>query len=42
LRPRTQIIPVTAWHNSAEYKENRAIGDKYAKFRFAVVEGLPQ
>ena len=33
---------VTAWHNSADYKENRAIGDKYAKFRFVVVEGMPQ
>ena len=33
---------VTAWHNSADYKANRAIGDKYAKFRFVVVEGLPQ
>lgn len=33
---------VTAWHNSADYKENRAIGDKFAKFRFVVVEGMPQ
>ena len=33
---------VKAWHSSAAYKENRAIGDKYAKFRFVVIEGLPQ
>ncbi len=31
-----------AWHSSAAYKQNRAIGDKYAKFRFVAVEGLPQ
>ena len=30
---------VKAWHSSAAYKENRAIGDKYAKFKFVVVEG---
>jgi len=28
-----------AWHGSQEYKENRKIGDKYAKFRIYVVEG---
>ena len=28
--------------NSAEYKEARKIGDKYAKFRAFAVEGLPQ
>ena len=33
---------VKAWHSSAEYKENRKIGDKLAKFRYLVVEGLPQ
>jgi uncharacterized protein (DUF1330 family) len=33
---------IKAWHNSAEYKENRKIGDKYAKFRFITVEGVPQ
>ena len=33
---------VKAWRNSAEYKENRKIGDKYAKFRAFAVEGLPQ
>jgi uncharacterized protein (DUF1330 family) len=31
-----------AWRNSAEYKEARQIGDKYAKFRSFVVEGVPQ
>jgi uncharacterized protein (DUF1330 family) len=31
-----------AWHASKEYKENRKIGDKYAKFRILVVEGMPQ
>ena len=28
-----------AWRNSAEYKEARKIGDKYAKFRAFAVEG---
>ena len=32
---------VKAWHGSAEYKENRKIGDKYAKFRLYAVEGRP-
>lgn len=31
-----------AWHNSAEYKKARQIGDKYAKFRIFTIEGLPQ
>ena len=31
-----------AWRNSAEYKEIRKIGDKYATFRAFAVEGLPQ
>ena len=30
---------VKAWHGSAEYKEIRKIGDKYAKFRIYAVEG---
>ena len=30
---------VNGWYNSKEYKENRKIGDKYAKFRLYVVEG---
>jgi uncharacterized protein (DUF1330 family) len=31
-----------ASRTSAEYKEARKIGDKYAKFRAYVVEGIPQ
>jgi uncharacterized protein (DUF1330 family) len=31
-----------ASRNSAEYKDARKVGDKYAKFRAFVVEGLPQ
>jgi heme-degrading monooxygenase HmoA len=31
-----------AWRNSAEYKELRKIGDKYAKFRAYAVEGMAQ
>lgn len=31
-----------ASRNSPEYKEARKIGDKYAKFRAYVVEGVPQ
>jgi len=31
-----------AAYESAEYKETRKIGDKYAKFRAFAVEGLPQ
>ena len=30
---------VNAWYNSKEYKENRKIGDKHAKFRLYAVEG---
>jgi uncharacterized protein (DUF1330 family) len=33
---------IQAWRSSAEFKENRKIGDKYAKFRAFTVEGLPQ
>ena len=33
---------IQAWRNSAEYKEARKIGDKYAKFRAFTIEGLPQ
>jgi uncharacterized protein (DUF1330 family) len=33
---------IKAWHGSAEYKENRKLGDKLAKFRIYVVEGRPQ
>jgi uncharacterized protein (DUF1330 family) len=31
-----------AWRNSDQYKEARKVGDKYAKFRAFVVEGLPE
>jgi hypothetical protein len=30
------------WRNSAEFKENRETGLKYAKFRSYVVEGARQ
>lgn len=33
---------VHAWRNSAQFKEDRKIGDKYATFRIFAVEGLPQ
>ena len=33
---------IQAWRNSAEYKDARKIGEKYAKFRAFTVEGLPQ
>jgi len=36
------IEKIQAWRNSAEYKENRKIGDKYAKFRSYAVEGVSQ
>jgi uncharacterized protein (DUF1330 family) len=31
-----------AWRNSAEFKANRDIGVKYAKFRSYLLEGVPQ
>jgi len=33
---------IQAWRNSAEFKENRKLGDQYAKFRAFTVEGMPQ
>jgi uncharacterized protein (DUF1330 family) len=33
---------IQAWRDSAEFKENRKIGEKYATFRAFTVEGLPQ
>ena len=33
---------VKGWHGSPEYKKNREIGNKYAKFRILVVPGMPQ
>jgi uncharacterized protein (DUF1330 family) len=31
-----------AWRNSAQYKEDRKVGDKYATVRAFAVKGLPQ
>lgn len=36
------IEKAKAWQSSPEYKKNREIGNKYAKFRILAVEGLPQ
>ena len=36
------VEKIQAWRNSKEYKENRKIGDKYAKFRSYAVEGASQ
>ena len=36
------VEKIQAWRNSKEYKENRKIGDKYAKFRSYAVEGVSQ
>ena len=33
---------IKAWHDSAQYKEDRKIGDKYATFRIFAVEGRKQ
>ena len=33
---------IKAWRNSAQYKEDRKIGDKYATFRIFAVEGRKQ
>jgi len=33
---------IQAWRNSAEFKEIRKVGEKYAKFRSFTIEGLPQ
>jgi uncharacterized protein (DUF1330 family) len=33
---------IQAWHNSAEYKDIRKIGEQYTKFHIFAVEGLPQ
>jgi uncharacterized protein (DUF1330 family) len=32
---------IQAWRNSTEFKQNRQIGDKLAKFRSFTVEGTP-
>jgi uncharacterized protein (DUF1330 family) len=36
------VEKIQAWRNSAEFKEARKIGDKYAKFRSFAVEGIAQ
>lgn len=36
------IEKVAAWRNSAEYKDIRATGHKYAKFRTFTIEGVPR
>jgi len=36
------VEKIKAWRNTAEYKEVRKIGDKYATFRAFVVAGVPQ
>ena len=36
------IEKVQAWRDSAEWKEHRKVGDKYAKFRAYVVDGAAQ
>lgn len=47
-KPRVAILQwdsmdkLKAWRNSAQFKENRKIGDQYAKFRSFAIEGLPQ
>jgi len=46
-KPRVAIVvwenidKVQTWRDSAEFKEIRILGDKYAKFRAFTVEGLP-
>ena len=47
-KPRVAVLvwdsmeKIRAYRDSAEYKEIRKIGDKYATFRVFTVEGLPQ
>jgi uncharacterized protein (DUF1330 family) len=36
------VEKLQASRTSAEYKESRKVGDKYAKFRIYAVEGAPQ
>ena len=36
------VEQIKAWRSSAEYKEIRKIGDKYATFRAYAVVGMPQ
>jgi uncharacterized protein (DUF1330 family) len=47
-KPRVALIQwesmekLQAWRNNPEFKENRKIGDNYAKFRAFAIEGVPQ
>jgi uncharacterized protein (DUF1330 family) len=47
-KPRVAVLQwesmekLQAWRNSAEFKEVRKIGEKYAKFRSFAIEGVPQ
>ncbi len=47
-KPRVAVLvwdsmeKIRAYRDSAEFKELRKTGDKYAKFRVFTVEGLPQ
>ena len=36
------VEKMMAWRNSAEYKEARKTGEKYASFRAFAIEGVPQ
>ena len=36
------VEKIDAWRNSADYKQIREIGNKYAKFRAYAVEGVAQ
>jgi uncharacterized protein (DUF1330 family) len=36
------VEQIKAWRSTAEYKEARKIGDKYATFRAFAVAGVPQ
>ena len=36
------IEAVQAWRASAQYKDARKVGEKYAKFRSFAIEGLPK
>ena len=48
VKPRVAITSwesmdkVQAWRNTADFKANREIGNKYAKFRSFTVEGMAQ
>jgi uncharacterized protein (DUF1330 family) len=33
---------IQAWRDSQAFKDDRKIGDKYAKFRAYAIDGIPQ